>query len=81
MCYICPFESVFLCHTHKAYMLAGWAEPLPIWNQHKRRPQTGSVVAAITRVAQQNLRTHTHTQIEITLCIHSASCDLKTQTT
>lgn len=43
-----------------AHMLAGRTEPLSIWNQHERRPQTGSVVSAVTRVAQQDLKTHKH---------------------
>lgn len=45
------------CHT---YMLAGGTEPLSIRDQHERRPQTGSVVSTVTRVTQQDLRTHTH---------------------
>lgn len=38
------------------YMLTGWTEPLSIGDDHERRPQTGCVVAAVTRIAQQDLR-------------------------
>lgn len=48
------------CHT---YMLAGGTEPLSIRDQHERRPQTGSVVSTVTRVTQQDLRTHTHIKL------------------
>lgn len=59
----CKFKQVsslslgLMCTAH---MLAGRTEPLSVWNQHERRPQTGSVVSAVTRVAQQDLKTHKH---------------------
>lgn len=38
------------------YMLTGWAEPLSVGDDHEGRPQTSRVVAAVTRVAQEDLR-------------------------
>ncbi len=36
-------------------MLAGGAEPFPVWNDHEWRPQTGSVVTAVTGITQEYL--------------------------
>lgn len=41
--------------TQEAYMLARRAEPLSIRDDHQRRAKAGCVVAAVTRVTQQNL--------------------------
>lgn len=59
---VCGRQRGHACCTHTAYMLAGRTEPLPVRNQHERRPQAGGVVSAVAGVAQQDLRAHTQTQ-------------------
>lgn len=42
--------------SRRPHVLARRTEPLSVWDQHERRPQTGRVIAAVTGVAQEDLK-------------------------
>lgn len=63
-------------HDAITYMLARGAEPFPVWNNHERRSQAGSMVTAITGITQEylykqklDIRYNCHSETKLKLCL------------